>query len=646
MHCFGTFSFLKHPDFQRRVRPAIGRDPETGKACGYDVILSFADVPGRMIKCVLSDKAAELVELGKVATGTILTLNRWFTFRDMLDGGHGNLIVYLCDVSVATLHTGDLLGTALSASTTSWYPCASKRWKELVPLVHGYDFYLPLTNDDCLVDAALSSPLLLHNADTHRALVQKCYDTPPRESIAWVDNDDKLLCVHDSTFKVRDAIEGENCCVGVVVSKTKIYIHRTGAQMCDRLPLRFQFEVADCTGSIQVVVWNSACFDYFSGVQIGSVVVVENARLKKSRTGKPELSVNRTGKYNISTLLPEQYSDLPQGQLDVTNAWSCPSASVSEVSEIGICTEVSVCGIVTYVGYRFNYTEPKSGILQEARWIKVIDHTFSTCGKCLVILLHTNSDMRTFESISVGQKVFISNLNVSQTLLDSCFPLSITCTSTHLTNILIGFDSINKIKGQGLQSVDDFLHWDSDREKMDGELNDNIEMWLHFKDFPQPLCQRYLPLRLWMIDDKPWNNDKSLHVIDASNFRQSVKVGESRFVRIAAVLESVRWKRSEDTAILSLGAPPDLHVPSNWPSEKVRIERNHLYFKRSENFKEYVWSMFPPYDTTHSKKDLRRGLQKKVNGRVLCFRVQYYRTRTRVSEVIARVHSIFDPKMC
>jgi Family of unknown function (DUF5521) len=78
-------------------------------------------------------------------------------------------------------------------------------------------------------------------------------------------------------IKVKTQIPEGNL-IGRVTQKSRLLCHTKPNDI--KYPIHFSLEIEDESDSIRVVVWNSACRDYFHSVHVGDVILVQNYRLK------------------------------------------------------------------------------------------------------------------------------------------------------------------------------------------------------------------------------------------------------------------------------------------------------------------------------------------------------------------------------
>ncbi|XP_053329607.1 RPA-related protein RADX [Spea bombifrons] len=174
------------------------------------------------------------------------------------------------------------------------------------------------------------------------------------------------------------------------------------------IPYQAYIEVADYSGMMSLVLWNSLCPEWFNTLQIGRVILLQNYTVKK---GYPKRTLPTSGNSQVKRLPSLEISLNARDPLPVINViqenlvkpdWRLPEvlylfATRVELNDLPHNKVCDVIGLVTYVGRcERKRVSDDSEDFWLYRWIKVID---GTTDQPIIMEIFATSQPDLFEQI-------------------------------------------------------------------------------------------------------------------------------------------------------------------------------------------------------------------------------------------------------
>jgi hypothetical protein len=251
-------------------------------------------------------------------------------------------------------------------------------------------------------------------------------------------SDRKTLAYLDLHYKELDSMP---CVVGRVVSKSQVvfFPHMTQSTAYP-FPFHSYFVIDDGTEQIAVVLWLSACRDYFRTIHIGDIVGLRGFKVKPSTTysrefspyGRIELAINSKNPTGELFILPiESVPDF----VDLPLCVEVPITTLQSLRGMDDGTICSVLGVVVCAG-RVEIIKYKQSY-HMYRWLRLRD---DSTARVFHLKLFVCSQEEEFLKISAGNLFSCSDVKLHVIAVNSRVPtvhyLTTTKTSTFFSEAI------------------------------------------------------------------------------------------------------------------------------------------------------------------------------------------------------------------
>ena len=398
----------------------FSRSSSSGSAHLCDAIdILVLDGDRKFVTCSLSSSLCHQVLLGALRSPQVIRIrDKSVRYNELqLGGGPPSVTVQ------------ELEGTATeawpSSTVSSSVQVAFDR-----PVCSSQGFYLALCSDDCVVSSSWIPEDI--------SFEETCFlDVVLDEFSPSIPDIITIYHKYTSTKK-RKKSSLSTPIVGRVIAISNLnFFGKTSDS--NQHPINFQMVVADSSGSVTVSVWNSACRLYYPSIELGDVLVIVNYTMKPSlyansivstylentekntHEKKLEVSINSKNPEGYVFTLSNYSSGLQFPALDefLQCTWfgEVDSLSKSSPSQDNNSTRVvDMAGIITFLGESWCTLSNRTSKLVLMRWINIwvprsqADQDLSNDGEEISVLLHANSQLDSFQSLSQLKIIFFCNL--------------------------------------------------------------------------------------------------------------------------------------------------------------------------------------------------------------------------------------------
>eukprot|EP00047_Mylnosiga_fluctuans_P006873 m.249705 g.249705 ORF g.249705 m.249705 type:complete len:711 (+) comp16266_c0_seq1:1075-3207(+) len=210
--------------------------------------------------------------------------------------------------------------------------------------------------------------------------------------------------------------------LGRVVSKTQVFFFNT--QDSKAFPFYAYVIIDDGTEQAAVVLWYSACRDFYTSITPGDVISIEGYKAKTSTTfsrehapdARIEISVNsRNPEGKIRILPPVAAAQVGEPSFGADS----PMLSIKAIRALDI--DGAAChfaGVVAAIG-RVEVSRYKRNFFRY-RWIELIDETSPS--RPLLVKVYAGSDARKLDQITAGDLIALHNLRARLFVSNSKVP--------------------------------------------------------------------------------------------------------------------------------------------------------------------------------------------------------------------------------
>nr|XP_056715560.1 RPA-related protein RADX [Euleptes europaea] len=231
------------------------------------------------------------------------------------------------------------------------------------------------------------------------------------------------------------------------------------------VPYQAYFEVADHSGMMSVVLWNSLCLEWYSSMKIGTVLLLHQYAVKTSYPFKTQptpgdLHMKRFSSIEISLNVrdpPTKIHIIPESK--VKKEWKLPDVKYrfitrSELDNLPNNHSCDIIGLVKYVGRTERTRKREYGEdFWIHRWVHVVD---GTSEEPFILELFATSQPEIFEQIHPMTYLVCTQMRVVRDTVESGFTTYLT-TSNESQMFITGWH-----KGQPYTKdtkVKSFIQW-------------------------------------------------------------------------------------------------------------------------------------------------------------------------------------------
>uniref|UniRef100_A0A7M4EED1 RPA1 related single stranded DNA binding protein, X-linked n=1 Tax=Crocodylus porosus TaxID=8502 RepID=A0A7M4EED1_CROPO len=406
--------------------PGAAVSPPACPQYHYDVTLADSACQRQ---CHLAPPLHRLVQRGALRAGCQVRVMRCFYLYEERQLGHGFLCLEQLEV------VGDL-----PAAAPGWRapPAESHR----LPLKGGRKHFLPLWN----------------NEDPYGDLwvVEK----PPGQ----VDVEaSKLISLGHLEMSWRNRIHFRPLLVRIM-HKSRLRYYGKPDKRLD-VPYQAYFEVADSSGMMSMVLWNSLCPEWYNSMKVGTVLLLEQYAIKTSYPFKTQPTPGDSQMKRFATIEislnvrdpPTKITVVPESM--VKPEWRLPEVKYrfitrSELDNLPNSHSCDVIGLVTFVGRSERTKKKEHGEdFWTSRWVHVID---GTSNQPFILELFATSQPDVFEHIHPMMYLVCTQMRVVRNNTEHPLPIYLT-TSNESQIFITGWH-----KGQPYTKdtkVKNFIRW-------------------------------------------------------------------------------------------------------------------------------------------------------------------------------------------
>ncbi|KAM4662243.1 RPA-related protein RADX isoform 2-T2 [Discoglossus pictus] len=230
------------------------------------------------------------------------------------------------------------------------------------------------------------------------------------------------------------------------------------------IPYQAYFEVADQSGMMSLVLWNSLCPEWFKTFRVGSVLFLQQYAVKNSypnrtlptpgsaqlkRLSKTEISLNARDPSSSFHIVPEKLVK-PEWRLPDVKYQFCTRLELNNLPHNQVC---DVIGLVTYVGRCERKRRDDSEDFWLYRWVQMID---GTTDQPFVLEIFATSQPEIFECIHPMSYLVCTQMRVVREFPGD--PCSLYLTTSNESQVFIS----GHHKGQPYivdNKVKSFIDW-------------------------------------------------------------------------------------------------------------------------------------------------------------------------------------------
>ncbi|XP_016061893.1 PREDICTED: uncharacterized protein CXorf57 homolog [Miniopterus natalensis] len=255
-------------------------------------------------------------------------------------------------------------------------------------------------------------------------------------------------------------------------------------------PYQTFLEVADSSGTVSVIMWNTLCPEWYKCLRVGLVLLLQDYSVKKSFPFRPqplpvdpqiklistmEVSLNLRDPPTNITIIPEKQLK-PEWRLPKLNHRFITRSELDDMPEKQIC---DVVGLLVFVG-RVQRLKKKenSEDFWSYRWIHIAD---GTSEQPFIVELFSTSQPEIFENICPMTYFICTQLKVVRN--NNQVPKLLYLTTTNESRVFItghrGQPYINETK------VKNFIHWNKIRTESGERKNTVIGGYYPYPPVPE-----------------------------------------------------------------------------------------------------------------------------------------------------------------
>src|SRR3989338_5532127 len=243
----------------------------------FDIVLTDSITK---LKCLLSPIYNSMVFKGLISAGAIITVLDWKVWKEGLSLVEG--LVVLRRIAIQASPGSTEFDPAQARNIPYYRPpanyaasCSLRGCRsETKPLLGDRAHYLNFFCDDCIVSDKM------HPHDI--SFISHFTDPRPLEII----NNPKYPSIRDvcRSFlkKTKNQSSRGGAVVGRIISMSRIQHWPKIGDKRVPWPISFQFQIADDSDKIDVVVWGPACCSFHQSIEVGDIVVIANYRIRQS----------------------------------------------------------------------------------------------------------------------------------------------------------------------------------------------------------------------------------------------------------------------------------------------------------------------------------------------------------------------------
>ncbi|KAM7094452.1 RPA-related protein RADX isoform 2-T2 [Ciconia maguari] len=232
------------------------------------------------------------------------------------------------------------------------------------------------------------------------------------------------------------------------------------------MPYQAYFEVADGSGMMSMVLWNSLCPEWYNSMKVGTVLLLEQYAIKTSYPFKTQPTPGDSQMKRFATIEislnvrdpPTKISIIPEEM--VKPEWGLPEVKYrfitrSELDDLPNNHSCDVIGLVTFVGRAERARKREHGEdFWLYRWAHAID---GTSDQPFILELFATSQPDVFEHIHPMTYLVCTQMRVVRDLTEN--PSStIYLTTSNESQIFITVESVLKAIGETGKEIED-LHY-------------------------------------------------------------------------------------------------------------------------------------------------------------------------------------------
>ncbi|KAG2463669.1 RADX protein, partial [Polypterus senegalus] len=305
--------------------------------CCYSYDVTVTDGVWRL-KCQLSSNLASLVQRNVLCSGSELRVRCVSFLYDERRLAPGWPCIEVADC--VSSNSAVLLGLADPFSLPS--------------LTTGTDGVVRAA-DESLAGSRKLYLSLWNNEDPYGALWAD--DTPPVHTSS--PEVSKMIVLQDLENFWRSTVRFPPLLVKVMYKSRLRYYGRPEKKQA--IPFQAYFEVADRSGMMSMVLWNSMCLDWYQKINVGSVIYVQRYSVKESyrqrtrpKAGDTQIRVFNSLEISLNARdPPADIQVIPHSR--VKAEWGLPAVKYQfitrqELDSLPVNYTADVIGLVTYVG--------------------------------------------------------------------------------------------------------------------------------------------------------------------------------------------------------------------------------------------------------------------------------------------------------
>ncbi|XP_039622214.1 RPA-related protein RADX isoform X1 [Polypterus senegalus] len=331
--------------------------------CCYSYDVTVTDGVWRL-KCQLSSNLASLVQRNVLCSGSELRVRCVSFLYDERRLAPGWPCIEVADC--VSSNSAVLLGLADPFSLPS--------------LTTGTDGVVRAA-DESLAGSRKLYLSLWNNEDPYGALWAD--DTPPVHTSS--PEVSKMIVLQDLENFWRSTVRFPPLLVKVMYKSRLRYYGRPEKKQA--IPFQAYFEVADRSGMMSMVLWNSMCLDWYQKINVGSVIYVQRYSVKESyrqrtrpKAGDTQIRVFNSLEISLNARdPPADIQVIPHSR--VKAEWGLPAVKYQfitrqELDSLPVNYTADVIGLVTYVGRCERIRKKDSAEdFWIYRWVHIIDGT-------------------------------------------------------------------------------------------------------------------------------------------------------------------------------------------------------------------------------------------------------------------------------
>nr|XP_034969535.1 RPA-related protein RADX [Zootoca vivipara] len=305
----------------------------------------------------------------------------------------------------------EVVGAASGGDAARGQELPEYKMKALIPLTGSWTYYLPLWNNEDPYGETWPGEKTSQKA------------VPDDTAITTLANLEE-----DFGDKIGNKIKtGPHPIIIKITQRGRLQYYGKSSLAVDK-PFQASFKVADHSGSMPMVLWNELCYDWYNSMEVGTVLLLENYGVKRSRLLKTkptlgaigtkksfsiELTLNAGQRPTVITIIPEN---------EVKAQWRLPKINYrfiprSRLHVTPYADDCDVVGLVKFVGRteRKRKTECGENFLIY-RWVMVAD---GTSDKTFILQLFSSSQPDIFEKIHPMSHFVCTHMKVIEEIAEN-----------------------------------------------------------------------------------------------------------------------------------------------------------------------------------------------------------------------------------